>query len=383
MDINGIHIKIAKNMLSFDTLSILKKIVASYTNYDILSKENALLLGWHRGRGNRNIEFAFPKNIRIKASTVGLIVGEGHLGERKFIWANSSTQIITSVLEFLKQFNIEYKTVLELCTKANHEEKKLIEKSERFWAEKTGLVIGSIRLRPEFFNTTKHGTLHISCNNTFLAKVIKEIIISAKKVVEKTEILASDYIKGILAGEGNVNIRKKTKCLIMVRISAKEEVERKHYKHCLNKTGIRLYSKDMKTISKEEGKRRGWKTDKGRAGAVLINRWENFVKMLLLNMFELSKEKENRFMKGFLENKFTKIFLDFKKFEKMAFSKKDMQKVIQAKSPPSDRIKTGIKNGFLIKIRESCASRKESALYKLTPKYFTVLNKISEQSPIF
>jgi hypothetical protein len=63
--------------------------------------------------------------------------------------------------------------------------------------------------------------------------------------------------------------------------------------------------------------------------------------MPLLDLFELNEQKQQAFAKGSLENKFTKIFLDFRKFEKRLFSKKELQKEIQLKNHPQLQSQNG------------------------------------------
>ncbi|MDI6807017.1 MAG: hypothetical protein QMD14_04380 [Candidatus Aenigmarchaeota archaeon] len=65
-------------------------------------------------------------------------------------------------------------------------------------------------------------------------RIAQIIVKKIKTKVESNENFAREYIKGPLA-EGNANIKKTAGCLYMIRISAKEEAERKHFKRGLEK----------------------------------------------------------------------------------------------------------------------------------------------------
>jgi len=209
--------------------------------------------------------------------------------------------------------------------------------------------------------------------------MINEIIEDAKKKMQKNEKLSIGYLKGILAAEGNINIKKSTKCLYMVRISASKKEERENYKKYLNKVGINIFCKDMLTVSKEEAKERNWKTDKGRAGCVIISKWENFVKILELNLLEINEEKRLKFIRYFVNNKFTKQFLDFKPFISKKFTMKEAQDLFDLKGRKLDRVLTLKKLGY-IKRKEI---KKNRFKYELTKKYLNLYNKLISEMKLF
>ncbi len=318
-----------------------------------------------------------PKKISISPEAVGLIVGEGYLGGRSFIFANSNENAIKIVLKFLKQFKIPIRIYLEISTKNTH--KTFLKNCKKYWEDTLHINLTRIRERKEFNNITKHGTIHICINGKIICELINFLIKDSKQKMEKNKKLAIGYLKGILAAEGNINAKSSTKCLYMVRISASKKEEREHYKRCLQKGGIDIYCKDMPTVSKEEARKKGWKTTKGRAGCVIISKWENFVKILELNLLEINEEKREKFIKHFINNKFTRQFLSFKFFLDKKFTMKEAQKLFNFKGRKVDRVLTLWKAEYL-KRYETKPNRFK---YKLTKKYLKLYKKINSEINLF
>lgn len=353
-----------KTQLTFNTKDLIKNVNSPNEFYEI--KEESTILNitkkYNEKRG-RPFSVMMPKEIKISPEVVGLIVGEGFIGNRNFIFANSNERAIKEVIDFLKQFNLPLKFYLEISVK--NQSKEYVEKSKHFWENYLKLKLNKIRLREEFYSITSHGNIHITLNNSLFSKILKQIISISKSEIEKNTELSIGYLKGIIAAEGNINVKKSTGCVYMVRISASKKEEREHYKRCLKKAGIDIKCKDMPTISKEEGINLGWKTTHGRAGAVIISGWENFIKILQLNLLELHQEKQEKFSKYFINNKFTIQFLSFKPFIGKEFTMKEAQTHFNFKGRHLNRILTLYKQGYLSrrKINEV------KFLYRLTGKY--------------
>ncbi len=253
--------------------------------------------------------------------------------------------------------------------------KNFAKKSKKIWENKLNIKLAKVRERKEFNNITKNGTIHLCLNGKIICDIINEISTGTKNKIEKNKKLSINYLKGILAAEGNINIKSSTKCVYMVRISASKKEEREHYKRCLNKIGIQIFCKDMSTISKKEAKKRNWKTDKGRAGCVIISKWENFIKILKLNLLEINEEKREKFIKHFVNNKFTKQFLDFKPFLTKEFTMKEAQNLFRFKGRRLNRILT-LEKAKYIKRKEI---KKNRFTYYLTPKYLELYEKINSE----
>lgn len=360
-----------RTFLIFNLKKLIKEINSPKEFYKIKeSTGNLYITKKYKNKKGRTFSIDLPKEIKIFPEVAGLIVGEGYIGDRHFVFANSNEKAIEKVIEFLRQFNLPLKFYLEISTKGKA--KKFVEECIYFWEKFLALKINKIRLRKEFHNSGNNGTIHISIYNSLVAKLLNQIINSSKRKIEKNKVLSVNYLKGVIAAEGNINVKKKTNCVYMVRISAKKQEEREHYKRCLEKTGIKIYCKDMPTISPEEGIGKGWKTTKGRAGAVIISRWDNFVKIFELDLLELSKDKQEKFIGYFINNKFTKQFLDFENFLNREFTMKEAQIHFGFGGRYVNRVLTLYHKGYISRKKLN----KVKFLYKLTKKYVDFYNKL-------
>ena len=365
--------------LYFKSEDILKKILKEPFKFQKI--DDKLIVKKERGNGfrSRPTSFIFPRIIKIKSSTAGLIVGEGYIGS-SFIFCNSNEKIIINILNFLSQFDVKAHFSLEVAMK--NMEKEFIETSKKKWENIIKEEIKKIRIRNEFNNTTEKGNIHISIYNIIFSKVLKKIVEGIKDKSEEDKEIAKNYLKGILAAEGNINVKRTTtNCLYMVRISAKKVSEREHYKRVLKNIGINIYCKDMPTISKEEGSKLGWKTTKGRAGAVLISRWENFLKILLLDLLELHKDKRQKFARHFIYNKFTKQFLSFGSFINKEFTMIEAKNKFHLKANSIRGVKTLAKQGYISKKLVNKNNRLIS-YYTLTPRYIKTYDKLKQELSI-
>jgi len=356
-----------RTLLIIDTAKLIKSL--SRPNYSYISEESGDQIDLTRtfgGRGGRPIHISLPKQIKILPEVAGLFVGEGFFG-RSIVFANSNEAAVEEVLEFLRQFNFPVKAYLEISTK--DAQNSFVDKCLEFWHKQIDVEISRVRQRREFSNTTKHGTIHLIVNNSILSEVLDELIRQIKAKAENKKQISIGYLKGIIAAEGNINVKKTTGCVYMVRISAKKESERRHYKRCLERAGIKIFCKDMPTISGEEGIRMGWKTTSGRAGAVIISRWDNFIKIAELGLLDLSEDKKTKFSSYMLNNMFTKQFLEFSHFRHKDFTMKQAQEYFGFSGRKVNRLLTMWKWGY--------ANRKTMGkhhIYRLNKSYESVFS---------
>jgi hypothetical protein len=361
-----------KTFLTYKT----KELVDNSNKYYSINESKDLVKILRDSKFGRPTHVKLPKELGILPETLGLIVGEGYVGDRSFVFANSNENAVDLVLGFLKQFKVPIRIYLEVSTK--NTPKAFVKKSKEFWENHLKIKLNRVRKREEFNNITKHGTIHLCMNGKIISEVIKNLVIKSKKKVEEDKEFSVGYLKGIFAAEGNVNAKKTTNCLYMVRISSKKQDERDHYKRCLKSAGLNIYCRDMPSVSKEEGKQKGWKSDKGRAGCVIISRWENFVKILMLDLLGINSEKREKFIRGFINNKFTKQFLDFENFINKKFIMKDAQLYFDFKGRHLNRLLTLHKLGYAS--RENINNKFE---YKLTEKYMDLYKKIKSELKLF
>jgi len=367
-----------KTHLIFNVRRLIKKINSKTEFYEIIQEKEMLnITKKYKNKKGRPFSLNLPSKILVSPEVIGLIVGEGYIGSRNFVFANSNDKAISEVINFLKQFNLPIKMYLEISMKNKGE--GFENECRGFWENyfKRELKRMRIRLRKEFDSITPHGTLHLTINNSLVAKLLREIIRISKIKIENNQQLSISYLRGIIAAEGNINIKKSTNCVYMIRISATKQEERDHYKRCLEKSGLKIYCKDMPTVSKIEAKSRGWKTDTGRAGAVIISRWENFIKAYELGLLNLHNDKKTKFLQHFFNNKFTRQFMDFKYFLNKEFTMKEAQIHFRFKSRNLNRVATLCQQGYL-SIRKI---NQVKFLYKLTDKYLKLYNKLNEEKP--
>ncbi len=361
-----------KTHISFEVTDLIRNLKIERGHYNLKKKDKGVeIIKVYRNKKGRPFSIFLPKKINISPEVVGLIVGEGYIGDRRFVFANSNEKAIQIVKLFLKQFNLPLDFYLEVSIK--NQDNHFVHESKTFWENLLEVSIKRVRLRKEFNNITSHGTIHIGINNSLVTKLLEIIIKESKKKIEENFSLSKYYLKGVLAAEGNINVKKSTKCVYMVRISASKEEEREHYKRCLEKIGIKIYCKDMPTVSKQEANEKGWKTNHGRAGAVIISRWENFIRILELGLLDLSEDKKQKFLKYFLNNKFTRQFLEFKSFLGKKFSMKEAQTHFNFSGRCLNRVLTLNKQGYISKEKIT----KSKVIYLLTGRYskiYDILN---------
>lgn len=363
-----------KTYILFNAIKLIKKINSKTEFYEVKEQcSNLNVTKKYKDKRGRPFSLKLLKQIIISPEVVGLIVGEGYIGNRNFIFANSNREAIEEVINFLKQFNMPIKMYLEISTK--NKQKDYEKQCKEFWEDCLKIKLKRVRLREEFNSIAKYGTIHLILNNSLIAKLLSIIILDSKSKIEKNKQLSVDYLRGIIAAEGNINIKKSTDCVYMVRISATKQEERKHYRRCLEKAGLKIYCKDMPTISKNEAKERGWKTDKGRAGAVIISRWENFIKIFELGLLNLHKDKKDKFLEYFLYNKFTKQFMDFGYFLNKQFTMRDAQNYFGLKGRSLNRVLTLCKQGYISRRKVN----KVKFLYRLTDRYNRLYNKLNNE----
>ena len=326
----------------------------------------------------KKCELILPNKIFIRGSVLGLLKGEMLQSRNSlsdFVFANSNPIAINLVLEFLRNLKInilDIRTCLEICCKDVDEVEKLKKDAIKFWKEKTGICIQKVKLRPEFKPRCIHGTLHLRISNKLLRAFLQILVNLGIEVAKSNKMFAIDFLRGLIAAEGNVNINPKTKCLRMVRISSKLESDRKDYKEILRCVGIEIFSKDMKSVSKEKANKLGWKS--GRGGAVLINRFSNFVLLLENRIFALCPEKEKKFLDGFVQMKSTKNLLRFRKLPKR-FSLKIMKEVFGLSSQPRDTKNHFLKLGF-IRLVSGSGKSSDPFIFELTKRAKKVLREI-------
>jgi len=325
-----------------------------------------------------------PNEFNVSGSVVGLLKGEMLFSKKClsiFVFANSNPIAINLVLELLKSLGVKIENLsicLEISCKDVTNVNKLIENAIEFWSKNTNIfshrLKDKIKLRYKFKPNAICGTLHLRINNKILRGILQITTNLGIQVAKTNKIFAIDFIRGIIAAEGNININSKTKCLRMVRISAKLKKDREEFKKILRCIGIKIYSKDMRTIGKKEARELNWKSS-GRGGAILINRFSNFIVLLEVDAFAIYPEKRNNFLSGFIEMKSTKNLLRFKKLPE-TFTLEIMKKTFKLSRKPIDTKNNFLKLNFIRQISGTGRSN-NPLIFKLTGRAEKVLGHIN------
>jgi hypothetical protein len=330
-----------------------------------------------------------PAQMIVRGGVLGLLKGEMLFSKNclsSFVFANSNPIAINLVLDLLKNLGIkpEYiSTCLEICCQGIRNIENLKENAINFWRKNTGIssqkLRKNIRLRFEFKPDAIYGNLQLRVNNKLLRAILQVITNLGIKIAKKNKAFAIDFVRGLIAAEGNVNINPKTSDIRMVRISAKLKSDREDYKKILKCIGIKIYSKDMESVSKKKAKELGWKSN-GRGGAVIVTRFSNFVTLLDIGAFSFCPEKKNKFLSGFVMMKSTKNLLRFKKLP-AKFTLGEMRKTFNLSRQPTDTKNNFLKLNF-IRWVSGLGKQNDPMIFELTEKAKRILNEINSYSSL-
>lgn len=240
---------------------------------------NYMMLNYYTGMSNhlgmdtkREYSLTLPRYIsRNKKSfeVIGLLQGEmGKTNNGCIVFPNSEPKLINKIMKwFKKELEIDYerwrwyiKINLDL-SKNQALKNTLKEELTEHWISKTKIecekrhpttltdVRGALNEIPK-----NYGTLIIEYKSNLLSQIIKNFVKTISYQMpnfEKDEI--RNFMKGILAGEGCVEIHRKDK-RYRVHISASKQEEKEIYSQCLKKLNINsnIYKYDKLIISKRQ-----------------------------------------------------------------------------------------------------------------------------------
>jgi len=213
---------------------------------------------------------------------LGLQQGDGtqSLSDVHVTFTNACEDLIYHQIEWFKRLGISKKALRilpEIPTSLN------IEKEVLKW--KTALKVSGIKeyqFRKAKINNRnlKNSLVQILFHNKLFKAVYLHLLYNLRKEIIKEKSECINYIKGILASEGSVKVRKDSRLLSAIKISASREDTRDFYKNCLLNLGI-IPSKDELTKGSE---------------AVMITKLKNYKKILEMNLLSLHPKKQERFI---------------------------------------------------------------------------------------
>ena len=262
----------------------------------ILSYQYLISNQFSRNAGTKRMSMRIPQYIDSSPHTfqvLGLLHAEGSKTARgTYTFCNNQPNIINLVLDwFEKQFNIppnKWKWSIKLNIKEPKKNyKELVEKKVAgFWTKNTRIVPEKCFPKKVTYiknvnHTVRKDTdfgslvLEIRWNifNEFVRNFVNKIFLNYSKFSISQ---LKEFMKGILAGESNVEIHLPSKCY-RIFLSAIQDAERIAYKKMLSRVGI-------KSI------------DYPKIHAVVISKKENILKVHKLKLMEIHKEKYKKFL---------------------------------------------------------------------------------------
>jgi len=282
----------------------------SASGFDFRVKgESRCLDVWYRvdckHGGYKDVRCKIPKFIETDDlfwESLGILQGEmkksvKNLGYANISFSNSNVDIVNHVLDFFQEFfNIE-RCMWRATAGYNTKGIKIHNKNEfgsnivTFWHEKTKLPVDNftkINLNPRY--RTRSATMgHINvkyCNAAF-SSFFLNLLEKIKAIIENDEDASKAYLRGLFAAEGSPFIRKGFLNSVELGVSRNEDY--KHYKKCLIRAGI-------------SGIKRG-KTQ------IKIYGWDNFYKLYKTKIFRLHRQRELKFINGFMKSHNTRKIL--------------------------------------------------------------------------
>ncbi len=129
-------------------------------------------------------------------------------------------------------------------------------------------------------SNTKNVLIQLVFHNKLFKLAYLYLLYNSRDIILKNKDWITSYLKGILASEGSVKVRKDSRLLSAIKISASSENTRNFYKNCLRSIGI-IPSKDELTKGSE---------------AVMITKLENYKKILEMDLLSLHPKKQERFI---------------------------------------------------------------------------------------
>ena len=248
--------------------------------------------------GKKNYKLLFPKDVRRNQETfevLGLLQAEmGKQHDGKVVFCNHEYQLVKKVMKwFESEFDLpkdSWKWYIKVNINEPSDEiyrKEVEDKVISYWISKMELSLEwSYPKKVSYIKNTKntklgfydYGTSIIEMGSNLFSQILKSFVKNTSyKILQYNDNEIRWFMKGIIAGESNVEINQLSKHY-RVFISAKNFEERILYQNCLKKLGINS------TVYPD-------------FHGVVISQKENNLKLLKQNLMTLSHEKYNKFLR--------------------------------------------------------------------------------------
>lgn len=248
--------------------------------------------------GKRNYALLLPKNVRRNQETfevLGLLQAEmGKQHDGKIVFCNHEYKLVKKVMKwFERKFDLP-KDSWDWYIKVNINEpidvnykKEIEDKVISYWLNKANVSLeNSYPKKVTYIKNIKntrlrfydYGTLVIEMGSNLFSQILKNFVKNmSNNILQYNDNEIRWFMKGIIAGESNVEINMESKHF-RVFISAKDFEERKLYQNCLRILGI-----ESTVYPNFHG--------------VVISKKENNLQLLKQRLMTLSPEKYNKFLR--------------------------------------------------------------------------------------
>lgn len=239
----------------------------------------------------------------------GLTSTKSKTSRGSFAFGNIELALNSFVIESLENlFNLN-RTHLKFQVQVREDAQK--DQAINFWSERLSLPKENFRKTMiNKLQRSKHGLLSIIYENKAFKDYFMFTLNKIKKLAEKNKLVAIEYLKGIIASDGDVGLEKNGS-LSRVRISGATFLDLRHYQRVLK---ILRISSSI--------------TEKNR---LQISNWKNLFKIADFNLVSLHPEKKRVFFSGFRKHRKLKLFQNLTCLKNKPITLKDYQNFINTK----------------------------------------------------
>ncbi len=295
---------------SIDTICILPgktfptRIKKEIYTYSIENLGNKLLVSYKTVYGGRRCKFEFSKQLKLSAELVqmiGLLQGDGltslstESARGSIVFCNGEFALLNYFMNgFKHMFSIskeDWSVRIQLNKKIINNYSDIL----KYWSKKLNIPVANFK-NPMIRDlvAAEKGIIIISYYNKILSHFIYSLLSFIKKQAEKDKTIAVEYLKGVIATDGDIGIENGS--VTRVRISGCNKVELKHYIKVLSSLNINSRI-----------------TEKYR---LQINGWKNLLKVAMHELIDAHPIKNEVFKNGFANHRKTKYFVRVKILKK-------------------------------------------------------------------
>lgn len=225
------------------------------------------------------------------AYVIGLYDAEG--AENSFRFTNSDPKLIQIFLENIeKTFGLKEQDFDAQITRVCKDKES---NSKESWSNKFPYLNIYNKISYKNGGGVEFGSLSVLINTLTMSTVWNSLRDKMRKIIVLYKTLSSNYIAGVLDGDGNVYIDKNLGTLISVKITSDSREDSSLIFNCLKNLGV-----SFKIINYK----------KSNAKDTIIFGWYNFIKIFNFNSyFRYNIKRRTKFLKGLINHRKSKVIL--------------------------------------------------------------------------